>query len=529
VTANDVVLPRAGEVTAPPGLERARAGRGVEDKVVVGTAAARSWFARACAERTAALGKLLRTTAFKLTLVYLVVFALFAAFLLGYFAWNTRRLINEQITETVDAEIQGLSEQYRQGGIRRIAFAIEGRSLRPGSSLYLLTTAAGELVAGNVGALATGILDNPGWSQTVYRRVDEQDASEHHALVRVDQLPGGFRLLVGRDLEERERLYDVVLAAGNWSVAIVVVLGLAGGFFVARRVLKRIDAMTETARTIMQGDLHERLPVGGTGDELDRLAVNLNAMLERIEALMHGLKEVTDNIAHDLKTPLTRLRNRSEEALRMAGGEAQYREALGSTIEESEALIRTFNALLMIARAESGQARDDMTVFDAAEIVRGIGDLYEPLADDKGLALKVDAAAPARVRGNRELISQALANLVDNAIKYGASGSTAANGQPAEIVLAATDRGDRIRLTVADSGPGIAEADRARVLERFVRLEQSRSEPGSGLGLSLAAAIARLHDGELILEDNHPGLISTISLPRVAAPDPAAAGARAGG
>src|SRR5712671_402381 len=243
-----------------------------------------------------ALGKLLRTTAFKLTLVYLTVFALFAAFLLAYFAWNTRRLITEQIIETVDAEIQGLSEQYRLGGIRRIAFAIEGRSLRPGSSLYLLTTAAGELVAGNVGALATGILDNPGWSQS------------------------GYRLLVGRDLEERERLYDVVLAAGNWSVAIVVVLGLAGGFFVARRVLKRIDAMTETTRTIMQGDLHERLPLAGTGDELDRLAINLNAMLERIEALMHGLKEVSDNIAHDLKTPLTRLRNRSEEALRMAGG-----------------------------------------------------------------------------------------------------------------------------------------------------------------------------------------------------------------
>jgi signal transduction histidine kinase len=535
------VLPRAGEVTAPPDLDRARAGSAVEDAGAAGAAAAGSWLSRHCAERTAALGKLLRTTAFKLTLVYLIVFALFAAFVLAYFAWNTRRLINEQITETVDAEIQGLSDQYRQGGIRRLAFAIEARSLRPGSSLYLLTTAAGELVAGNVGALATGILDKPGWSQTVYRRIDEQDASEHHALVRVDQLPGGFHLLVGRDLEERERLYDVVLAAGNWSVAIVVVLGLAGGFFVARRVLKRIDAMTETARTIMQGDLHERLPVAGTGDELDRLAVNLNAMLERIEALMRGFKEVSDNIAHDLKTPLTRLHNRCEEALRAAGNEAQYREALGSTIEESEALIRTFNALLMIARAESGHVRDDMKVFDVAEIVRGIGDLYEPLADDKGLALRVEAAAPAWVRGNRELISQALANLVDNAIKYGASGGTAnsaaagdaangdaangaaANGHP-EVVLAAKDRGDRIVLSVADSGPGIAPADRARVLERFVRLEQSRSEPGSGLGLSLAAAIARLHDGELILEDNHPGLISMMSLPRAAAPLPAPAG-----
>ncbi len=297
----------------------------------------------------------------------------------------------------------------------------------------------------------------------------------------------------------------------------MVVLGLAGGFFVTRRVLKRIDAMTQTARTIMQGDLHERLPIAGTGDELDRLAVNLNAMLERIEALMHGLKEVSDNIAHDLKTPLTRLRNRSEEALRASESLPQYRAALESTIEESDALIRTFNALLLIARAESGQARGDMIALDAAEIARGVGELYEPLADHKGLTLRVEASAAAPVRGNRELISQALANLVDNAIKYGASGDAQVkgiNGRPPEIVLKAIDRGDRILLTVADSGPGIPESDRGRVLERFVRLEQSRSEPGSGLGLSLASAVARLHGGELRLEDNHPGLVSVISLPR---------------
>jgi signal transduction histidine kinase len=517
VTASDAILAREREAAAQQRLDRAPAyadGRGE-----IAARPPQSRLARKGSERMGALGKLLRTTAFKLTLVYLTVFALFAAFLLAYFAWNTRRLITEQITETVNAEVQGLTEQYRLGGIRRIAFAIENRSRRPGSSLYLLTTGAGEGVAGNVGSLATGILDNPGWAETVYRRVDEQDASEHHALVRVDQLPGGFHLLVGRDLEERERLYDVVLAAGRWSVAIVVVLGLAGGFFVARRVLTRIDAMTQTTVTIMHGDLHERLPVAGTGDELDRLAVNLNAMLERIEALMRGLKEVSDNIAHDLKTPLTRLRNRCEEALRAAGNETQYRAALEGTIEESDALIRTFNALLMIARAESGQARDDMTTFDAAEIVRGIGDLYEPLADDKGLTLKVAAATPAWVRGNRELISQALSNLVDNAIKYGASDG--ANGHAAEIVLQAAERGDRIVLSVADSGPGIAQSDRGRVLERFVRLEQSRSEPGSGLGLSLAAAIARLHDGELTLEDNHPGLVSALVLPRVAAPVPA--------
>jgi signal transduction histidine kinase len=463
----------------------------------------------------AAIGKLLRTTAFRLTLAYLAAFALFAAFVLAYFSWNTRRLITEQITETVDTEIRGLTEQYGQGGIRRLVFAIDGRSVRPGSNLYLLTTAAGEGLAGNVGSLTAGVLERSGWTETAYRRLDETDQAEHHALVQIVQLPGGFRLLVGRDLEERERLQAVIFNAGRWSLAILVVLGIAGGVFVTRRVLKRVDAMTETTRTIMRGDLSGRLPVAGTGDELDRLAGNLNAMLERIEALMHGLKEVSDNIAHDLKTPLTRLRNRCEEALRSAQNESEYRAALETTIEESDGLIRTFNALLMIARAESGQAPDAMREFDAAEVARGIGELYEPLADEKGIALKIEAPAGTMLRGNRELISQALANLVDNAIKYTAPVAAAANGvKPDIIVKAASGEGDRILLTVSDAGPGIPEADRSRAVQRFVRLEQSRSLPGSGLGLSLAQAVAHLHGGELKLEDNKPGLRSIISLPR---------------
>src|SRR5438552_649363 len=214
------------------------------------------------------------------------------------------------------------------------------------------------------------------------------------------------------------RLFGIVAKAAQWSILVVVVLGIGGGIFVARRVLRRIDAMTGTTQRIMAGDLSGRLPVGRSGDELDRLAGNLNAMLERIEALMNGLKEVSDNIAHDLKTPLTRLRNRAEEALARSSSEADYRAALERTIEESDGLIRTFNALLMIARAESGQARGNMDDFDAADVAHGIHELYEPLAEDDGITLTVKAAS-APIHGNRELISQALANLVENAIKYG--------------------------------------------------------------------------------------------------------------
>jgi signal transduction histidine kinase len=474
-----------------------------------------------------AFTKLFRTTAFRLTLVYLFLFGLFAASLVAYFAWTTRKLITDQITTTVDAETAELDDIYTRRGLRGLVFTIENRALRPGANLYLVTTPAGQAVAGNVGALAPGVMSTLGWAETFYRRLDDQGRSDHRALVRITELTSGFRLLVGRDLEERRRLNKVVRSAAQWSILIVVVLGLGGGIFVARRVLRRIDAMTGTTKRIMAGDLSGRLPVGRSGDELDRLAENLNAMLARIETLMSGMKEVSDNIAHDLKTPLTRLRNRAEEALARSSSEADYRAALERTIEESDGLIRTFNALLMIARAESGHASGDMQDFDAAEIARDIHELYEPLAEDNGLALRVNASSTP-VRGNRELVSQALANLVENAIKYGkpppalpAPGTDAADAGPIaddaagakEILIEASREGDQVLLSVTDRGLGIPEADRTHAVQRFVRLEASRTLPGSGLGLSLASAVATLHGGELRLSDARPGLRATLAIP----------------
>jgi len=468
------------------------------------------------------LPKLFRTTAFKLSLAYLAVFTLVAGGTIGYLAWATTARLNEQIVETVDAEIGGLAEQYRHGGIRRLVAAVDRRSLRPGSSLYLVASFTGQTMAGNVGWIPAGALDRAGLVETVYRRLDETEtAVPHGTIARISVLPGGFRLLVGRDTEERDRFQAVVRRAALSSIGLIIVLGLAGGLFVSRRVLRRIDAVAEASRTIMAGDLARRVPVTGSDDEFDRLGMSLNAMLERIGELMRGLREVSENIAHDLKTPLTRLRNRAEAALRESSPEGA-RAALGEIIEESDGLIRTFEALLMIARAEAGQA-DIMGEADLSAIARDLAELYEPVAEEAGAKLILDVRPGLVVKGSRELIGQATANLIDNAIRHGPTGEP---GRPLVVEVSARRDGDNYEVTVADNGPGIPEADRERVTGRFVRLEASRSRPGSGLGLSLVAAVARLHGGRLDLQDNAPGLRAVLSLPLRHDPPsrPAAAG-----
>ena len=461
-----------------------------------------------------ALARLFRTTVFKLSLAYFCIFAVGAVIVNFAIGYNVKQLLDAQFAETVEAEITGLNEQYAEGGIRQLLEVIERRARQPGSSLYLVTTFAGDTLAGNVATLPGGVLVHPATVETAYRRKGD-DTATHMAMARIFLLPGGFRLLVGRDLEERDGLRRVMGRGLVNSILFLGVTGMLGGLFVARRVLRRVDAINAKAQGIMAGNLLERLPVGGSNDELDRLAKNLNGMLGRIGALLNGLREVSDNIAHDLRTPLTRLRNGAAQALQGSAGADDRRAALEKVIHEADGLIRTFDALLMIARAEAGAGREGLAPCDAAEIANGIAELYEPSAEAAGVALSATIDGPLPVLGNRELIARTLANLCDNAIKYGRSEfeNDGADKPGSTIVIAARRVGGHAEISVADSGPGIAAADRPRVIERFVRLEGSRSRPGSGLGLSLAAAVARLHGGALRLEDNAPGLRVVLSLP----------------
>jgi signal transduction histidine kinase len=465
----------------------------------------------------------MRTTAFKLSAIYLIIFTIFATFLIVYIAFNTQVLMTRQLNSTIQLEVRGLVERYRAGGLATLVKVIEDRSRQPGASLYLVTDFRGHYVAGNVAALPKWVMEKRGSiDQAVpYQRLGEvSQPKQYKAVVNVYETFGGYRLLVGRDIGERETFRQVVEQAFIVSGILLIFLALLAWLFVSRKVLKRIDMIAVASRHIMAGQLDERLPVTQAGDEFDRLSDSLNVMLSRIEGLMQGLKEVSDNIAHDLKTPLTRLRNRVELTLASpSANEETYREALEQTLEESESLIRTFDALLRIARVEAKSTQIEKAPLDIGAIAADMAELYEPVAEDEEAELTWSSPSGQVISGNRELISQAIANLIDNALKYAVrhvAGQRAeltsddALPQQAKIHVSVETTDDTIRLSVRDNGPGIAQEDRQRVLQRFVRLDKSRTQPGSGLGLSLVNAVASLHEAKIELDDNDPGLIFSI-------------------
>ncbi|MBN8180275.1 sensor histidine kinase [Roseibium aggregatum] len=472
------------------------------------------------------LTRFTRTTAFKLSLLYIAVFTVMSGVLLFYIADNTDNLMSEQVVQSVDSELKTLADVYVRGGVRDLVETIDRRSRHPDASLYLLVDFAGNALVGNIARLPTTVLEEAdgGLRRVRYTRLG-QDAEdvERQAMVRTFELRGGFRLLVGRDLGDQLRFSNLLANALRLWLVVVVVMAAITWLFVSRRVMKRIDEISATSRTIMQGELSGRLPVAGNDDEFDRLAINLNTMLDRIELLMQSMKDVTDNIAHDLKTPLTRLQTRIENALREAKGEEGYRSALEATLEESDQLLRIFNALLRIARVESMAPASVMEPTDLNKLVAEVAELYEPLVEDEGGKLEADLPEGLKADCNRDLISQVLVNLIENALKYG-------RPETGDLLirLGGREEDGRIVLSVTDNGPGIPEKDQDRVKERFVRLEESRSEPGTGLGLSLVKAVARLHGGDLRFMNEDPGLSARIDLKPVK-PDSSRSGHEQGG
>jgi signal transduction histidine kinase len=460
------------------------------------------------------VSNLLRTSTFRLAVIYLALFAASAITLLAYVYWNTAGFLARQTDEAVEAEIGGLAEQYRQGGLPLLVHTVIQRSRDPGSSLYLVLDPAGRVLAGTLDARPQVEPGPDGWFDFDYNRKTLDGTEVKAARARAFYLQEGFYLLVGRDVQERREIENLITNALIWAIGLTVALGLVGGLFMSRNMLARVDEINRSSLDIMGGDLSQRLPIAGTGDELDQLGRNLNAMLDQIEALMTGMRQVTDNIAHDLRSPLNRLRNRLEVTLMQEASADDYRLALEKTIAEADNLLGTFNALLMIARAEAGSLRDSMSWVDLSTTLHDAAELYEPLAEEHDIKLSLDVPEKLMIWGTRELLSQAVANLLDNAIKHGLP--TDAEG-PRTIEIAAVPEMSRgvksVALSVTDHGPGIPEDQRQHVLERFVRLEASRNTPGSGLGLSLVAAVARLHGGTVELDDAEPGLRVTLLLP----------------
>ncbi len=451
--------------------------------------------------------KLLSSSTFRLAALYLVLFALSVSALLGYVYWNTAVLLERQTDETISAEVQALADQYRLRGLSGIIDTIQRRSSDQSGAVYLLTAPGGQRIAGNLNSLPPMPQDEATWIE--FPLAVEKNAVRENHVARAfhTDLAGGFQLLVGRDVEALRQFATIIRQTIYYALAIAAVLGLGGGLLMSRNFLKRVDAITAASRTIMAGNMAGRMPVAGSNDELDRLALALNEMLEQIESLMAGMKEVSSNVAHDLKTPLTRIKAQVEAALR-SNSPDDYREALERTVDESDRLLDTFNALLSIARAEAGQARQGLVPIDVSALIADVVELYEPMAEEAGGRLSSDAAPGLMVIGDRQLLAQALTNLVDNALKYGAR-----DGETPEIEVSGKIEDDKVVITVADHGIGIPAEDRGRVTERFVRLDSSRSKPGNGLGLSLVSGVMKLHKGSLVLADNHPGLAARLVLP----------------
>lgn len=441
------------------------------------------------------LTRLLRASAFRLTAAFTAVFLVAMLVLFGVVYWRTAGYAADELDGAIELEMRLLLDTYRSEGFDAVQRLVTERLARSEPGYYVLQDALGRRAA-NLPEFPTVV----GWADIVLR-AQAAETPPRRARGFGTALPGGGYLLVGRDLAQVDALRDMIIQAFLWAIGATLALGLAGGAMISARFLARVDAMGRAAHAIMDGKLAQRLPMRGGDDEFDRLAGELNRMLDRMQQLMENLRQVSNDIAHDLRTPLTRLRQHLESARVTASSVADYRAAVDQAIQDSDAVLATFGALLRIAQIEAGGRRASFATVDLSGLFETIVEAYAVVAEDNGQTLVGHITPDVAMQGDKDLLTQMLANLVENALRHCPAGARIEIGLQGRVGH------------VADNGPGIPEAEREKVLHRFYRLEASRTTPGSGLGLSLVAAVAELHGIGLELGDNRPGLRVTLKFP----------------
>jgi signal transduction histidine kinase len=436
-------------------------------------------------------------------LLYAGLFGCSALILLGVIYGSTGAYMSSSLDAAIDSDITELEDSLRAGGNEALTAQVKERLQQTpnGPMYYLLQDAQGKVIAGNIPPAHGG---EGRFDLKVPRSNSPSVAVHAHGVT----LPGGKYMMVGVDALARREMHKLIVRVFGWSSAISLVLAFAGGALVSRNLLLRIETISRAARDIMAGDFSRRIAVRGTADELDHLVKSLNAMLERNQLAMESVRQVSNDIAHDLRTPLTRLRQRLELAQRRARSVEEWQRAADGCISDVDAILEAFGALLRIAQIESGMPARRFAKVDLSELLGTMIEVYQPMAEEREQPFTADIASGLTVWGDRELLTQMIANVIENAMKH--------SPRRASISLVASESSSTIAVAVNDSGPGIPSEQRTRVFQRFYRLERSRNTPGSGLGLSLVEAIAALHQIGIELTDNAPGLRVTL---RFHAPD----------
>ena len=451
--------------------------------------------------------KLFHSYTYRLALLYALIFSGSTLILFYFFYLFTASYMTQQMDNTIEAEIQGLAERYdREGleGLTRLIAERVNRQQATGNSIYLLTTYTLQPLVGNLDRWPRNASVDNDWLEFSLE-VNAETNETHLARARIFRLPGQYGLLVGRDIHQLTQAKRRIVQALTWGLVMMVLLAFVGGLILSRRTVRKIERINQTARSIMSGDLSRRVKLTDRNDDFDQLADNLNQMLDRIQTLMEDIRRVSDNIAHDLRTPLTRLRQHLEEARRQADPDSDGAARLENAIREADSLLATFNALLRIARIEAGQVTAGFSQLDYRMLVEDVVEFYEPLAEEKRQQLVVDLGNTVEATGDRDLLFQALANVIENAIKY--------TPEEGRISVSLAQVHHEAVISIADNGPGIPEAEREKVFRRFYRLDRSRSTAGNGLGLSMVSAVVTMHDGEIRLMDNFPGLKTVMRFP----------------